>query len=559
MTKAKAGLFLVALLGGWSSLWAQARPVTEADLPNVVGDYRIEVHPDLFGFVLQNGKLHLKMGGVKGAGSAVPLLAQADGKFVLSEGHPNAFQFAIDGDQVKFTLWSAGNPIPGKREGGTTAAAAPAAQSGDQRTRADVLRAMADAERAHRRKPADASATLAYGKLLLEAGEFWTARDLMSPLTAKADASDAALDLGAKLEFLTGNYDAALALYDRLIAVREGKGGAQVMAMVGKMFAQYQRDDLAGMASLPFPAGVALPNVKLAQAFEGKQPYRQEWHNEEKTTEVPFSALDPLPQFPIEVNGVPLRMIYDTGGDILILDDEVAKALGVTSVASAMGTFGGGLQSEIGFGKVDRVKVGEVTLHDVPVMILPSKRFTFDKRFPVSGVFGTALTRQFLSTLDYTNQKLVLRERTAANAAKVRSELGEGLVAEIPFALYATHQMFAKGSLNGKDGLTYFIDSGLASDALFTAPIQALEYVGIPVPPTKMSEGVGGGGGKYAEGPFAIESLSLGPLRQTDVRGATGRWRRRATGAGIADFSRMGCSRTASSSATVPGRSTSTR
>ncbi|MGE0552129.1 MAG: aspartyl protease family protein [Gemmatimonadales bacterium] len=396
------------------------------------------------------------------------------------------------------------------------------AQAADSRTRADVLRDMADAERAHQRKPADAGATLRYAKLLLEAGEFWTARDLATPLAAKADASDEALDLGARLEYLTGRYDAARTLYDRLIAAREGKTGPQVMALVGKMFVEYQQDDFAGMASLPFPAGVELPNVKLAKAFEGKTPYRPAWHNEEKVTEVPFAALDPLPQFPIEVNGVPLRMLYDTGGDILILDDEVAKALGVTSVASAVGSFGGGLQSEIGFGKVDRVKVGEVTLHDVPVMILASKRFTFDKRFPISGIFGTALTRQFLSTLDYANQKLVLRERTAANAAKVRSELGDQLVAEIPFALYATHQMFARGSLNGKDGLTYFIDSGLASDALFTAPIQALQYVGIPVPPTKMSEGVGGGGGRYPEGPFAIQSLALGPLRQTDVGGSYG-------------------------------------
>lgn len=529
MTGTRSGLALLAVLAGGTTLEAQARPATEADLARVVGDYRIDVHPELFGFVLQGGKLHLKMGGVKGSGTSVPLLAQADGRFVLSEGHPNAFQFTIEGDEVRFTLWSAGNAIPGRREGAAAPAAAapaPAAQpapAGDTRTRADVLRELAGAERAHRQRPSDAAATLAYGKLLLQAGEFWTARDLMAPLAQKADASDEILDLGARLEQLTGRYDAALALYDRLIAARAGKGSAQVMAMVGKMFVHYQRDDFAGMAALPFPAGVELPNVKLAKAFEGREPYRPEWHDEARVTEVPFAALDPLPQFPIEVNGVPLRMIYDTGGDILILDDEVAAALGVTSVASAMGTFGGGLQSQIGFGKVDRVKIGGVTLHDVPVMILAAKRFTFDQRFPVAGVFGTALTRQFLSTLDYRNQKLVLWERTPANAAKVRRELGDRLAAEIPFATYGTHVMYAKGSLDGKDGLTYFIDSGLASDALFTAPRQTLEYAGIPIPETKIDEkGVGGGGGRFATGPFAIRSLSLGPLRQTDATGSYG-------------------------------------
>jgi hypothetical protein len=131
--------------------------------------------------------------------------------------------------------------------------------------------------------------------------------------------------------------------------------------------------------------------------------------------------------------------------------------------------------------------------------------------------------RQFLGTLDYRNQKLVLRDRTAANAAKVRQELGTKLAAEIPFALYGTHVMYAKGGLDGKDGLTYFIDSGLASDALFTAPIQTLNYAGIPVPETKIDEaGVGGGGGKFASGPFPIQSLSLGPLRQTAATGSYG-------------------------------------
>jgi hypothetical protein len=290
------------------------------------------------------------------------------------------------------------------------------------------------------------------------------------------------------------------------------------------MFVHYQRDDFAGMAALPFPPGVALPNVTLAKAFEGRTPYRAEWPGEgPRVTEIPMAALDPLPQFPVEVNGVPLRMIFDTGGDLLILDDEVARALGVASVATTMGTFGGGLQSEIGFGRVDRVRLGGVTLHDVPVMILPSKRFTFDPRFPVAGIVGTALMRQFLGTVDYRNQRLVLRERTAAHAAALRQELRGRVAAEIPFALYATHVMYARGGLDGKDGLTFFIDSGLASEAVFTAPVQTLRHAGIPVPETRIREGgVGGGGGRYPEGPFPIASLSLGPLRQADVRGSYG-------------------------------------
>jgi hypothetical protein len=396
------------------------------------------------------------------------------------------------------------------------------AQQGKDRTRPDVLRELATAEQTHRQQPTDPIARFSYGKGLLQAGEFWRARDVIAPLAEAATVSDEALELAAKLAYLTGRYDEAERLYDRLIAARAGSQSKQIMAKIGQLFVHYQRDRFDKIAALEFPAGVSLPNVAVAKSFT-ERPYRLEWHNDRKVSEVPFHALDPLPQFSIEVNGVPLGVIFDTGGDILIIDDEVAKALGIESVATATGTFGGGLQSKMGFGKVDRVRIGDVTLHGVPVMILAAKRFTFDPKYPLSGIVGTALMRQFLGTLDYRNQKLVLRERKPETAQAVRTALSGRLAAEVPFVLEATHLMFARGSLNGKDGLSFFIDSGLGMDAVMTVPIQTLQYTGIPVPETRIEEGgVGGGGGKYPTGTFAIESVTLGSLSQKNVRGQYG-------------------------------------
>jgi hypothetical protein len=134
-----------------------------------------------------------------------------------------------------------------------------------------------------------------------------------------------------------------------------------------------------------------------------------------------------------------------------------------------------------------------------------------------------ALMRQFLGTIDYRNQKIVLRERTPANAEAVRRQLKDRLAAEVPFVLDATHLMHARGSLDGKGDLTFFIDSGLAMDAVFTSPVQTLRYAGIPEPELKLAEsGVGGGGGKYPTGTFPIKSITLGPLRQADVKGQLG-------------------------------------
>lgn len=391
----------------------------------------------------------------------------------------------------------------------------------DKRTRAEVLVELAQAESAFKTSVTDAT-RFRLARLLYQSGEFWRADTLARPFAAATAPTDSALELTARLSLLAGRYDEADTLYERLAAGRAGKVSPQVLARVGQMFARNQMNRYDRIRALEFPPGVVLPQVKLTTAFEAN-PYRLEWKDEKRVAEVPFIATDPLPQFSIEVNGVPLHVLYDTGGDLLILDDEVAKSLGVASVARATGRFGGGKPAEMGFGRVDRVTVGSVTIHNVPVMILPTKRFTFDRKYPLSGIFGTALTRQFLTTLDYRNQRIVLRERTAENARAIRRELGGDLAAEIPFVLDATHIMLARGGLNGKEGLTWFMDSGLAADAAFTAPIQTLDYAGIPVPETTMpEEGAGGGGGKWASGFFDIRSLSLGPLSQVNLRGEYG-------------------------------------
>jgi hypothetical protein len=174
--------------------------------------------------------------------------------------------------------------------------------------------------------------------------------------------------------------------------------------------------------------------------------------------------------------------------------------------------------------------LGEVTLKHVPILILPTKRFsdTFQYgRYTIGGVIGTAALRQFLATVDYKNERLIFRERTAANARKLRDDLKGRIADEVPFALAATHMMMVRGSLNERQGLTYFVDSGLAGDTKdqpsFTAPIQTLKYAKIPVPETKINEkSTGGGGGVWASGVFPIDKLGIGNLVQTNIKGEYG-------------------------------------
>jgi hypothetical protein len=334
-----------------------------------------------------------------------------------------------------------------------------------------------------------------------------------------------ALALAAELEYLLANYDAAEKLYGRLVEAKEGDVSGQVMAKTGLVFTYYQTNQYDKAKGVEFPPGVKLPNWELMKASVDN-PYGMEWHSEEEVSTVPFLMTDPLPILTLEFNGMPVHVILDTGADTFILDNEIAAELGTEWVSKAMGSFGGGKKSEIGFGKVESVKLGDVSLSEVPVTIMPTKRFSAafqNGRYTLGGFIGTAGLKQFLSTLDYKNGQLVLRERTDDNAGKLRKELKGRIAAEVPFVLKHTHVMIAKGSLNGKTGLNFFVDSGLASSACFSAPIQTLEYVGIPIPETEVDENdVGGGGGKLASGSFPIKSIGLGPLTQSNVTGEYG-------------------------------------
>lgn len=80
-----------------------------------------------------------------------------------------------------------------------------------------------------------------------------------------------------------------------------------------------------------------------------------------------------VPALTVEVNGEPVNMIFDTGGGELYLDSEIADAMGIKVISKAMGTYAGGLQAEYGYGKADSVKIGDVTLKQVPINIKPLK------------------------------------------------------------------------------------------------------------------------------------------------------------------------------------------
>jgi len=404
----------------------------------------------------------------------------------------------------------------------------PSAAAGEtEKDRGQILKEVEAARIAFSKNQADSDLRFRLARLLYQAGDFEPARSLLRPLEEAEKPSAEALFRGADLDYLLGLYDRAEAGYKKGLALNPANDQARLQAEIKLAFVYYQTNQYAKAADLFKGAEgkIKLPHWDLMKSFGRERPYQIVWPGDFGMSKAPFLVTDPLPVIAVEVQDRTIYALIDTGADMFMLDTEVAAAMGIKPLASMTGTFAGGKQAEVGFGRVDSLKIGQVILKAVPVSILPTQRFSqgfADGKFTIGGIVGTGVLKQFLPTLDYPGEQLVLRRADEEGRKDLRETTAGRAVAEVPFVLAMTHYMMARGMLDGKEGLTFFVDSGLAGEAAFSAPIQTLKYAGIPVPETKVTDGIGGGGGGFATGEFKIARLGLGPLVQENLMGEYG-------------------------------------
>lgn len=253
-------------------------------------------------------------------------------------------------------------------------------------------------------------------------------------------------------------------------------------------------------------AGRQVRGVQL-EGFENQAPYTIEGPFEQ--VEVPFTLTDPLPVIPMRVNGSESRyFLIDTGGSDLLLDPEFAREVGADVLGSESGTFAGGQQANVEMGRVDSVRLGSVTLRNLPVDLLPTKRFSAAANgLQIDGIVGTVLLSQFQFTLDYPRGGLVLRPRG--------SRPPEGDV-KVPFWMAGDHYMVTWVRVNDAEPVLLLIDTGLAGGG-YVAAESAVEETGITVDGQSV-EGVGGAG-TVTVTPFVVDRLAVG---EAVVRGVTG-------------------------------------
>ncbi len=212
--------------------------------------------------------------------------------------------------------------------------------------------------------------------------------------------------------------------------------------------------------------------------------------------ELPFVIRDPLPVIKVVVNGhAPVNFVIDTGGEGVTLDRDYATRVGAQIIGELPGEYAGGKQGMTGFGKVESVQLGAVTLGQLPVTTLDLQSIN-DKVFKdteIKGIIGTGIFTRFLATIDYPGQRLILRIPPGDIQQVDRALHLKSTDYSFPLWLVETHLMFVEGSVNDLTPGLMLIDTGLA-DAGFLGSKAVMAEAGIPLDWSKAQEGAGGGG-----------------------------------------------------------------
>jgi predicted aspartyl protease len=282
--------------------------------------------------------------------------------------------------------------------------------------------------------------------------------------------------------------------------------------------------DLLRKAAGPVPIGplkaLKVEADRLA-LFSDERFYRMEGAYE---AIIPFMLTDPLPVVQVSVNdSEPVNFFIDTGGEGITLDRAFAERLGIKPVGEYAGEYAGSKQGMTGYGKAERVRLGEFLVSHVPISMLdlePISRPIFSG-MPIGGILGTGFFMRILGTIDYPGQRLVLRRKLTAEAAISRALGLDRREKQFPIWLVETHLIFADGALNGLATAPMLIDTGLAG-AGFTTSKSTYADADVEIDWSKAVTGVGGGGEVQAA-EVTVKEVLLGrgdqALRRVNLKG----------------------------------------
>ncbi len=338
-------------------------------------------------------------------------------------------------------------------------------------------------------------------------GDFESAKEQFLELERVAPKDVAVLRKIALLYLLENNASLSQSYYEKVIENSSAIARAWPNSLelyLDTALAYFRGDDFARAAvylgKAAGPMGVTfIDEIAVAQRqlemFQGLDPYII---SGKPFVEIPFVQLDPLPVVLVSVNGSePLKFVIDTGAEEITIDTSVAQRLGVENVGGSSLQKGAaaGSGAMVQLGKIDRIQLGGLGVQNIPVDILdmgPISERVFEGTL-ISGSIGTRFLMHFLSSIDYKNQQLILRQKTIENRMAFETRLSGIAHKTIPISMYYTHLILARGSFNRQNEGLYVVDTGVAGAGLLSSE-EKFESSGVLIDWSKSEVGAGVGG-----------------------------------------------------------------
>ncbi len=363
--------------------------------------------------------------------------------------------------------------------------------------------------------------TIGSADQLFQAGEFVQAGKQYSQIAADhPDDYRAALQLG-QIGLLSNRLDDAENWLERAIKLRPNETDPRVM--LAEVY--YRRDDFRNAAASLNGIDVGTNQLVISQyptlnvaklrSFNGQTPY--DLHGSGQSTRVKFLRTDPLPLVSVRVNGSDeVTFFIDTGGSEVALDTDFARQLGVPQFGAVQGTFSGGQHAEVQQGRIDSLTLGDWTVQNLPVVMLPLRQLSASLGAKqIDGIIGTTLFYHFLATLDFRHGDLVLRRKNTTSIRQLAATSDKGVA--VPFWMASDHFMVGWGRVETLPRSLLFVDTGLDGAGVKLAQ-SVIKEAGIQLEEGKASTGAGGGGTLRIV-PYIVNRLSFGRVQEKNVRG----------------------------------------
>jgi hypothetical protein len=211
---------------------------------------------------------------------------------------------------------------------------------------------------------------------------------------------------------------------------------------------------------------------------------------------------------PVEVNGHKgFSMIVDTGAAMTGLSEVSAQTLQLEHKGHARVGGNGSATLPISFAEDVTLQIGEATLEEKKVAVVPYYDLEISEGRPVAGILGIELFRRYVVVVDYGTRTLALYEPKSfiykGNGEVVSLEFGKGPMPIFHASIY----------VNGHDPIiaTLSVDSGTYSGLRLYSPFVKKQHLLQPAPPILDSFGFGLGG-EFPEKLGRVQALTIGTL-----------------------------------------------